>query len=556
MIYVFNLIVIAVVVLIAYWWANQGLFSAILHLLCVIAAGAIALSLWEPVTVNYMLRGSGFDDFAWGLSLVGMFVVILLILRVATNKLIPANVAVPSWANWAFGLPIGAVSGILSAGILVIGAGFIQSTREIMGLSGAGRAGKTAIVGVTGDQRLWLPVHEITYEFFAWLSVTSLSTDQPLRQWYPRLDWQAVSLLRDSWGDGAGKLSLKPDAATVQGFYSFSDEKGKHYVVKMRFDGESRDWGEQLTLSRSQVRLIAPPKNVMDESRVAHPDSWIQPVWGDPGKDDGRHRFDDISHYISSVPGQESVEVAIEFSARDLEPAIPKFIQVRGTRYRLPKLEEDSASARSLGGGLGGNVTLDAGAADISSAFEITNSIRPLQISTNNMPSGMSLVEDSDGKFFSDTGGNEVEFQPGGDRPARALAIKGIFEPKGTRIVRLDVSRESPANIYGAIRDKVKNENDPLMLVDSNGQTYTPIGYFYEKADRHVMINLEYRKHFPSFDMLPMIPTSGGNRLYLLFTVTAGATITGFKWGDATVGTCNVAVAPTTPVTPGSEFGG
>src|SRR5690349_10701262 len=108
MIIVFNLIVIAIVLLIAYWWANQGLFSAILHMLCVIAAGAIALSIWEPVTVGYLLRGNGFDDYAWGVTLVGSFVIILLILRVATNKIVPNNVAVPGWANWAFGLPIGA----------------------------------------------------------------------------------------------------------------------------------------------------------------------------------------------------------------------------------------------------------------------------------------------------------------------------------------------------------------------------------------------------------------------------------------------------------------
>ena len=30
----FNIIIIALVLLIAYWWANQGLFSAILHLVC------------------------------------------------------------------------------------------------------------------------------------------------------------------------------------------------------------------------------------------------------------------------------------------------------------------------------------------------------------------------------------------------------------------------------------------------------------------------------------------------------------------------------------------
>ena len=34
---IFNLLIIGLVLLIAYWWANEGLFSSILHLVCVIA---------------------------------------------------------------------------------------------------------------------------------------------------------------------------------------------------------------------------------------------------------------------------------------------------------------------------------------------------------------------------------------------------------------------------------------------------------------------------------------------------------------------------------------
>ncbi|NIM31085.1 MAG: hypothetical protein GTN60_07155, partial [Pseudomonas stutzeri] len=92
---VLNLIVIALVLLIAYWWANQGLFSAIIHLLCVIVAGALALAFWEPITLGLLLKGGFFDAYAWGVSLLGVFVLALLVLRLATNKLVPANVKIP-----------------------------------------------------------------------------------------------------------------------------------------------------------------------------------------------------------------------------------------------------------------------------------------------------------------------------------------------------------------------------------------------------------------------------------------------------------------------------
>src|SRR4026209_1796579 len=96
---VLNIVIIALVLLITYWWANQGFFSSILHLLCTIVAGAIALAFWELVTTKFLLRGSNFDDYAWGVSLISLFVLTLAVLRVATNKLAPNNVQLPHWAN-------------------------------------------------------------------------------------------------------------------------------------------------------------------------------------------------------------------------------------------------------------------------------------------------------------------------------------------------------------------------------------------------------------------------------------------------------------------------
>ena len=85
MTYIFNLGVIGFVLLIAYWWVNQGAFSAFLHLLAVIGAGIIALGLWEPVAF-LMLRGNTFDYFAWGVSLIGLFSISLFLLRFLLSR--------------------------------------------------------------------------------------------------------------------------------------------------------------------------------------------------------------------------------------------------------------------------------------------------------------------------------------------------------------------------------------------------------------------------------------------------------------------------------------
>ena len=46
---VYNLLIVALIALIAYWWSSQGFVSGFLHLVCVICAGAFALALWEPL---------------------------------------------------------------------------------------------------------------------------------------------------------------------------------------------------------------------------------------------------------------------------------------------------------------------------------------------------------------------------------------------------------------------------------------------------------------------------------------------------------------------------
>ena len=136
---VFNLVLLAIAALITYWWANQGAFSALLHLVCVIVAGAVALAFWEPLT-NLIMRGSFFDDYAWGVSIVVLFVITLLILRIMLDKVAPANMKFPHWVNIAVGGTAGAAAAVLSIGIFLIGAGHLQTRNELMGFRGWARS--------------------------------------------------------------------------------------------------------------------------------------------------------------------------------------------------------------------------------------------------------------------------------------------------------------------------------------------------------------------------------------------------------------------------------
>ena len=542
MITTFNFLILGLVGLIGYWWATQGVFSALLHLLCVIVAGAIAFAFWEPVTVGFLLRGSSFDNFAWGVSLIGLFVVPLFILRLATNKLVPANVDLPHWANLTFGFPIGLASGVLTMGMVLIGTGFIQSEREIFGYTGTVRdpdqLGKITHVGPS----LWLPVHQWTSEFYSWLSVTSLSTGQPLRHNYPDLYKVSGSEFRDSYLGGMGQVTIPPNAATIRRVTICPDLN--RCAVRVKFAAEARDFGMQLTLSSAQVRLVS---EAHDQSRpyVAHPQTWSQPT-----KDGSTavYPFDDSTNYATTVPGQETAIMEFDFPWPpwpNAQTRVPAFIQIKGVRFSLPRLEVVSGPEYEQRLGSSGSVQVSSatpvsfvGGGQLTTGIDIqiTYSIRPISASKNQLPGTIKV--DSKG-FITDGYG---EFKPGGTRPARALRLKGIAESEGTKIVQLTVRRGSAADIFNPDLRQQAGDNAAPTLVDSRGRPYRAIGYIYDRGDS-VDLSLTPRQPIRTVAELPQLSPSGGRKLILIFRVTEGVQLVGLRLGDIPVASCNLTVA-------------
>ena len=74
---ILSILIIIVIALTAFWWGNQGSFSAMLHMLCALVAGAIGFAAWEPLT-HMLLDADGLPrfvaQFPWGLGLAVPFV--------------------------------------------------------------------------------------------------------------------------------------------------------------------------------------------------------------------------------------------------------------------------------------------------------------------------------------------------------------------------------------------------------------------------------------------------------------------------------------------------
>jgi hypothetical protein len=566
---IFNLVVVGLVLLIAYWWANQGLFSSLLHLVCVIAAGAIALAIWEPLVAGLLLQGSFFDNYAWGVGLIGPFAILLLIFRIALDKSIPANVDLPRWADLTFGGLAGAGSGVLTVGLLVIGCGFIQSAPEVMGFTGYARSrDRGSQIGEV--QSMWLPVHTLTNSFYSFLSAGSLYptfNDTPLNQYYPDLDQVSMSLHRDTFNKGRGKTSLVPKDAKVQRVITCETCSPKRIAVEVLFDAGARDYGEQLTVSSAQIRLLGDPPGASPfvEAKAAFPIEWTQYS--------GHHKFDDLTHYITSEPAQAQSLTIIEFNAGDLGTQTPKFIQIRGTRYALPRpgtpqwealAEADYHKALRATGATGvrQGIQLAETSTDITGSVRVGSDIRPVMLSINRLPAGLEYTRSDERNYLS---GGDGEVPSSGDRPGRGLAIEGILEPKGTKVVQVDVSRSSPATLIREDLVNLINSNNPVIqLVDTEGRGYVPIGFIHTLPAGKTRIKIDMQDYVRTRNELPDLPTSDTHRLRLLFLVTQGATISGLKLGDATLGRCSVPVlgegtqqpAPNTPGAAPSGLGG
>ncbi|MBT4530983.1 MAG: hypothetical protein HOC27_07235 [Phycisphaerae bacterium] len=539
---IFNLLIVGLVLLIAYWWANEGLFSAVLHLVCVIAAGAIAFAIWEPLAM-FLLGTDMFKYSGWGVALVSVFAVSLLILRVASDKIVPANVKFPAWANLTFGGLAGFAAGVLSIGICLIGSGFVQATDNIMGYRGTARAdvGKN----IEKANSLWLDVAHLTSVFYSKLSVGTMYPDfsggMPLQQYNPRVDEQAT-LLRDTY-EGKGQLTLKKKDANVTFFDVGSTSGGqKLAVVMVNFKGSAGDFGQQVVLSNSQVRLVT-KANGKEEPKIYYPSAWKQKVQttndaGEKEEIEYMFEFDNSTAYATSIPKQDHSNIKFIFRTGDSK-LDPSYLQIKGIRFDLHKAGElTDADVDSF---MPDQTAVEVVERDLYGE-DIQNQFRTIdrfayRTTANNVPSSITFNEKYyilDAEAFSI---DKSKLSGSG-----ANTIKGVSADPGTGIVFVDVSPGKPSSFY----DLYKTHKDaPIVILDDKDNPYKPIGYYIfnkKKMDLVIHSNEPIQSMSSIKNFAQKIRPNKDIEFKLIFMVTAGANINRLQVGDTQIGYCSVPV--------------
>ncbi len=550
----FNILVIAFIGLIAYWWANQGLFGAILHFLCVLCAGVLAFATWEPITrLGILAPMPGLAPYGWGIGLLLPFCLYLFLLRLGADKLAPDNVNFPHLANLFGGGLFGVLSGILTVGIALIGVGHIHSTARLMEFGGvvrtqgAGAAnGQPAVEG-----NLWVPAHRIAAGTFAMLSTGSMAptlSRPTLAAYHPRLADESLGLFRDGFSRNGrlAKVAALPGSVTLENFAFINDPsfqigqlRGPTYVAEMKLARGASTEGQMIVVSAAQVKLVG--TNATSTTGVAYP-----LIWGQRGPNGGRVicEFADKTAYAASATGEEELIVSFAFPAAAITAVgEPLFVEVMGQRLDVARFAQQPAIAGPAGkalvfGGSGAGASdlkVDAAAPKMKPSDLVMNrTVDPAGLDLNSLN---GLETDPDEKQYLASG--RADFPRGGMRASKGLAVKGIACPIGSSVLRLDISRgRSAVDVWGAKR-LAAGEEAPLQLMDEQGQLYTAIGFIHvqETGEKMVTIDLRPEQGMQRIDMYPQLSQTSGDKLYAIYRLPQGKKIVAVMLGKETIAT-------------------
>jgi hypothetical protein len=557
---IMQLVVIALVAFIAYWWASQGALSALLHLACVVAAGAVAFGVWELATIKGLFPlHEFFHTSGWAIGLLIPFAVSLVVFRLLTDKIVRANLALNPNVNWAVGAIFGAGAGILTTGIVLIGVGHLQVPPKILGFQ---RYVQDATSGVIADgAKLWIPADSLTEKFYGLLSGGAFATSQPLAVYRPQVAAEAT-LLRVSFDSGMSRNSMQPGDASVsrlikvegsaQEIYDYGDQRGwsysdpfngrvaagDGYIVVVDFTASARERSGGMAVGNAQFCLVG--QNSAGEATPVFPISVIAQA-EDSGNPLGRFRFQSSDFFVASIPGESRPTMGFEFILpQGFEPL---YFMARGLRLELPSEPPDTISVASRNRAIAaGNIISGGGQRYVDDADFNTDNMQRLQLSgrdgaivvSSSFPGRWTLLRDQlsglrDNEDRQIDGGKQtIRVEILEERKNRQLAIDEFFQSPGEQIVRAEVTslpflKPPPTN---------NSANQVPLLIDSNGNQYVAIGYIFVERGM-AEFSFDVGEPILSLGQLPasLSAQRTDQQLFLIFNVRKNITLQRLSYG-------------------------
>ena len=336
---IFSIIILVVILAIAFIHYIQGFFSSMISMVLAILAALLAMGYHENVA-QLAFHGFGVAQ-GYSVSLIGLFVIIYLVLRVTFDKLIPGNIQLPVLADKIGAGVCGVVAGIFTAGVLATAAQALPFGPSIAGYSRYPLSDRTTdSVKVPGKQQLQnlelfdemtvdsldpakansllIPADDILMGTVAHVSAGALANDRPFSAAHPAyLDELFGQRLGIELGanrvmvDGPNSTALKiekvialsaaaPGGLAVKDFEMESirgkDPKsnksrldrsvwpeGDMFIVRVKPDGEQADKKDSLMrFSCAAVRIVAGEKDYLPIGTLSADHTLLRNLPDDP----------------------------------------------------------------------------------------------------------------------------------------------------------------------------------------------------------------------------------------------------------------------------------
>jgi hypothetical protein len=259
------------VVLVTAFWAYQGLFNAMIMFLETVVACMLAFGLYEPLQSVWgsseTMRGIGPS-----LGLMIVFLVSLVAMRVATDKLIPNAVVLPLQLDRLGGGVCGFLTGMILVGTALVGVQMLPFESSVLGFDRL----QVDREGAATQKSLWIKPDGFVVGFIGFLSDGRFGAGNCFTDAKPDflMDLYAV---RAGPQREAGQDAPNPNCLSVQGYWkvdkinrleqvllgvdlkrSFSDQEpgsGKNYLVcRVQLDP-----GAEARFRLAQFRIVGPP---------------------------------------------------------------------------------------------------------------------------------------------------------------------------------------------------------------------------------------------------------------------------------------------------------